>query len=344
MGPNPITRAIIDSTVERGLREIDEDPRRTIRKLTDMWRMFNRGRFLDEVFELVQDLLRNEESPYYPTIESILRYSDRLSLRTFGANIGYNSFTVGGRTIRDLETGRDFRIPWAVVMRINPALRESLSVSEIENCIRQGLLLGIYTYIIRVDGSLSCMNRLLAMFQNNPSCAFFCLLPDLPLHPEHLAAIRENRNTCFMVRTGSSVTESSLQEFRRQRTLCGVYDLYDENGADQWLSGRRIREISHTGCSFAAAVAADSCSPEKAAAVAAACRSLRMQPKYPLFVFDMIGDLLKINRVISDEEAFFELLENGDIRTANSHLTDFRHTTDLEKLFSLSLSRRPGMV
>ena len=341
---NPITRAIIDSTVDRGLREIDEDPRRTIRKLTDMWRMFNRGRFLDEIFELVQDLLRNEESPYYTAIESIFRYSDRLSLRTFGANIGYNSLTIGGRTIRELEAARDFRIPWAMALRINPTLRESLSVSEIENCIRQGLNLGIYTYIIRVDGSLSCMNRLLSLFRSSPSCAFFCLLPDLSLHPDHLNSIREIRNTCFMVRTGAVHTEPALKEFRHLKALCGVYDLYDDAGAEQWLSGRRIREISRTGCSFAAAVADDSCSPEKAAAVAAACRAVRMQPKYPLFVFDMIGDLLKVNRVISDEETFFELLENGDIRTADGHLTDFRHTTDLEKLFSIALSRRPGTV
>lgn len=344
MEPNPITRAIIDSTVDRGLREIDEDPRRTIRKLTDMWRMFNRGRFLDEVFELVQDLLRNEESPYYPAIESVLRHSDRLSLRTLGANIGYNSFTIGGRTIRDLEASREYRIPWAVVLRINPAQRESLSVSEIESCIRQGVMLGIYTYIIRAEGSLSCMNRLIEVFRSYPACAFFCLLPDLPLHPEHLAGFRECLNCCLMVRTGSAVTDSLIRELRRQKSLVGIYDLYDDAGAAEWLSGRRMREISRYGCSFAAAVPVDACSPEKAAEAAAACRAFRLQPQYPIFVFDLVGDLLKINRVISDEEAYFELLENGDIRTSDGILTDFRHTTNLEKLFSTALSRKPGMA
>ena len=64
-----------------------------------------------------------------------------------------------------------------------------------------------------------------------------------------------------------------------------------------------------------------------------------MQPEYPLFVFDMTGDLQKINRVISDEEDYFELLENGDIRTGSGLLSEFRHTTNLEKLFSIALSR-----
>ena len=340
MQPNPITRAIIDSTVDRGIREIDEDPRRTIRRLTDMWRMFNRGRFLDEVFELVQDLLRNEDSPYYPAIESILRFSNREALRTFGGNIGYNSFTVGGRTIRELEHSRESYIPWAVVMRINSSQRDSLSVAEIASCIREGIEMGIYMYIIRVEGSPSCMTRLLSMFRDYPDCAFFCLLPDAPLLSEHLSLIGECRNATFLVHAGMSSTEASIEGLRRQKALCGIYDLYDNAGAAEWLSGRRIRELSRYGCSFAAAVSRDSCSPENAAAVASYCRSLRMHPQYPLFVFDMVGDVLKINRVISEEEVYFELLENGDIRTGKNILSDFRHTTSLEKLFSIALPRR----
>ena len=339
MQPNPITRAIIDSTVDRGIREIDEDPRRTIRRLTDMWRMFNRGRFLDEVFELVQDLLRSEDSPYYPAIESILRFSNRESLRTLGANIGYNSFTVGGRTIRELEQDREYNIPWAVVMRINPVSRDSLSVSEIESCIRQGITLGIYMYIIRVEGSPSCITRLLSVFRSFPDCAFFCLLPDAPLLSEHPGLIGKCRNASFLVRAGVPSAEASIEALRRQKALCGIYDLYDNAGAAEWLSGRRIRELSRYGCSFAAAVSEDSCSPENAAAVASYCRSLRIHPQYPLFSFDMVGDVLKINRVISDEEVYFELKENGDIRTEKNILSDFRHTTNLEKLFSIALPR-----
>lgn len=339
MDINPITRAIIDSTVDRGIREIDEDPRRTIRKLTDMWRMFNRGRFLDEVFELVQDLLRNDDSPYYPAIESILRHSDRVALRTFGANIGYNSFTAGGRAIRELEASREYRIPWAVVLRINPSLQESLTVSEIDSCVKQGAAMGICTYILRAEGSLACMNRLLAMVRSHPECAFFCLLPDIPLHAEHLHAIQECKNITLLARAGLPAAETNLKALRSQKSLCGIYDLYDDAGAAEWLSGRRVREISRYGCSFAAAVSEDHCSAKAAAAVAAYCRSLRMQPEYPLFVFDMTGDLQKINRVISDEEDYFELLENGDIRTGSGLLSEFRHTTNLEKLFSIALPR-----
>ena len=68
MKPNDITRAIIDATVDRGLREIEEDPKRSIRKLADMGKQFSKGRFVQDLYTLFQELLRNDDSPYYTAI------------------------------------------------------------------------------------------------------------------------------------------------------------------------------------------------------------------------------------------------------------------------------------
>ena len=78
MKPNNITRAIVDATVDRSLREIEEDPRRSIRKLTDLGRQFSKGRFLQEVYAIFLELLRNDDSPYYTAIENLLRYTDQI--------------------------------------------------------------------------------------------------------------------------------------------------------------------------------------------------------------------------------------------------------------------------
>lgn len=153
--PNPITRAIIDSTVDRGIREVEEDPKRSIRKLTDMGRMFNRGPFLDEIYAMVQDLLRNDDSTYYTVIENLLRNTNRQNLKDFGINIGYNGFTIGRKTIQGLVGVKPFHIPWCISLRINPARRTSITVSEIESCVQQGRPLGIYCYVIRCEESIA---------------------------------------------------------------------------------------------------------------------------------------------------------------------------------------------
>nr|MCR5004702.1 hypothetical protein [Clostridiales bacterium] len=106
--PNPITRAIIDSTVERSLREIAEDPKRSVRKLADLGRLFTKGRFTNEVYSLVQDLLHNDESPYYEAIEKLLRSTDQQILKTFGINLGYNGLNIGGKITRLTRTDRTY--------------------------------------------------------------------------------------------------------------------------------------------------------------------------------------------------------------------------------------------
>ena len=100
MNSQDITRALIDTTVARAMVEMDADPKRSVRKLCDLGRQFSRGRFQNQIFAIFQDLLRNDESPYYQAIDFLLRSNDPEALRQFGINIGYNSFTYGAPILR----------------------------------------------------------------------------------------------------------------------------------------------------------------------------------------------------------------------------------------------------
>ena len=143
MKPNDITRAIIDATVDRGLREIEEDPKRSIRKLADMGKQFSKGRFVQDLYTLFQELLRNDDSPYYTAIEHLLRNTERKGLKDFGINIGYGSLTYGARQIRSNEKTRDYQIPWLPILRLNPASPPRVEAETLERIVRQGTSLGI---------------------------------------------------------------------------------------------------------------------------------------------------------------------------------------------------------
>ena len=103
MNSQDITRALIDTTVARAMVEMDADPKRSVRKLCDLGRQFSRGRFQNQIFAIFQDLLRNDESPYYQAIDFLLRSNDPEALRQFGINIGYNSFTYGAQILRQKQ-------------------------------------------------------------------------------------------------------------------------------------------------------------------------------------------------------------------------------------------------
>ena len=173
-----ITRAIIEATVERGLREVDEDPQRSIRKLTDMAKQFSNGRFIGEIYSIFQDLLRNEESPYYILIDHLLHHTSRKALKHFGVNLGYNSFTRGGKVIRGLEETSDFQVPWAISFIHDSKKTGQITPEEINSIINQGLELGIFTYNIGIINGLSFINDMEPVFKAHPGCAFLTCLPD----------------------------------------------------------------------------------------------------------------------------------------------------------------------
>ena len=338
-GPNNITRALIDASVDRGLREIEEDPKRSIRKHTDMGRMFIKGRFMDEVLSIVQDLLRNDDSPYYEAIEQMLRNTDRKNLKDFGISFGYSGLTYGGKVIREHELSLPYHIPWALTLRINPTLKDGLSVSELESCVRQGTAMGIYCYFIRLSGAITCIGRLMDLVKQHPECAFVSLLPDEPLNPVQVAGIKECTNSMVMFQNRGAATADNVSAMKKNKILYGIYAVYGNDDAAAWYNDQKAEGLAELNAGINLLVSDDSCSKRNGAKVAKYCRSLRTHPEYPMILFDLAGDAVQINHIISEDECYFELLENGDIKTTTETISDFRHTTSLDQLFTIGLPR-----
>lgn len=338
-GPNNITRALIDASVDRGLREIEEDPKRSIRKLTDMGRMFIKGRFMDEVLSIVQDFLRNDDSPYYEAIEQMLRNTDRKNLKDFGISFGYSGLTYGGKVIREHELSLPYHIPWALTLRINPTLKDGLSVSELESCVRQGTSMGIYCYFIRLSGAITCIGRLMDLVKQHPECAFVSLLPDEPLNPVQVAGIKECTNSMVMFQNRGAATADNVSAMKKNKILYGIYAVYGNEDAAAWYNDQKAEGLAELNAGINLLVSDDTCSKRNGAKVAKYCRSLRTHPEYPMILFDLAGDAVQINHIISEDECYFELLENGDIKTTMETISDFRHTTSLDQLFTIGLPR-----
>ena len=121
MNTYTVTKAMIDATVERGIRDMQEDPHRSMRRLADIGRQFSRGRFQEYSFSIIQELLQNENSAYYDMVQNVLRNSDHRTLRVFGVNTTYLTWTYGARRIREFEQENGFCVSCSVMLRYDPA-------------------------------------------------------------------------------------------------------------------------------------------------------------------------------------------------------------------------------
>ncbi len=336
--PSSLTRAIIDATVERGLREIDEDPQRSIRKLIDLGRQFSNGRFVGEIYNIFQDLLRNEDSPYYYAIEHVMHYTNRAALKHFGINMGYNSFTVGGKEIRKREQSLDYQTPWAISIVLDPAKPASFSAAELSDIVEQGTPLGIYSYNIPLLHNIYYLKELLPIFRKYKNCCFLVCLPDEELSEELSDILSENTNVMAFLDVYGDYVDANAIQLRRRKAWYGGYGIYDNYSFFTDHFPEFCRKCISAECSFVLTVARRGSSFELIEQAMKKVKEERLSPAYPLFIFDLYGDSMQIKKLLSENKCFFEIKEDRSILTSNGSFSPFEGSPDLEKIFQETLA------
>ena len=166
---------MIEAAVDRGIREMQEDPKRSVRKLADLGRQFSRGRFQKNFFDLSQTLLQDDNSPYYTILSRLTRETNHETLKKFGVNIGYTSWTYGASLIRSYEKEHGYDVPWTVFMHYLPD--GPLGLKQIGGLIEEGRSIGIYTYFIYLEEMPEDWTELTELFHSFDNSAFLLFCP-----------------------------------------------------------------------------------------------------------------------------------------------------------------------
>ena len=329
-----IKRAIIDMTVERGLREINEDPRRSIRKLADYGKQFGKGRFMQEIHAHYQDLLRNDESPYYSAIELVLKHTEMRALKDFGINLGYNSLTKGGKIIRKAIEKKGYFTPWNIRFSLDAESEKSFSPLELIPVIAQCRKAGIYTFVIQLEHDLTYVESLISLFRMYDDCAFMFILPDREITEEIAEELVKATNVLTFVDASGDFNYSNSLMLKKYRMWYGTYDTYNEDTFRELSVEEKIRDYIDFESAFVLLVADDGTSSECILQTTAEVKKTRLEPKYPLFTFDVYGDSMKISDLVSGRQNFMYVRSSGIIQTETGELPFSRNAFDLEEILS----------
>ena len=328
-----ITRAIIDATIDRGLREIYEDPRRSIRKLAELGHQFNNSRFTKNLYDIFQDLLRNDESTYYIAIEHLLQCTSRKNLKHFGINVGYNSFTIGGKKIRSLDEKKGIYASWDLMIRLDPLNKTGITPSDLIPFIAECRKYGVYSYIIRLENNCSYFEDLLKVFITYDDCAFFFILPDEELETDELSLISSASNAAYFLPAFGDSCGANLRILKKYSVWTGLYTYYDDEDAQKETDAESAWDYIPQESSFLLFIAKDGTSIKNMESVSQRIKQMRMAPVVPLFIFDLYGDSMQIQRLISGKEYYYEILPDGTLHTSSGDINS-AGLPDPGKLFS----------
>lgn len=290
-----ISRQLIEAIVQKALRDAKDSPDRALRNLVDMAMYFSEGRSQRSFFSVVQELLCNEHSAYYPLGQDVLEHVDQRRLLAFGMNIGYNSCTLGASQIRSVERAESFHIPWSLSLEIDGGAyrdRERLYGSVVE----QGMALGIYHYMLFPTSRPQDLLRLAATY---PDCAFTLFLRGEELTDDFLDETEAVSNLLLALQYGEEA-EAVCGLLRERKLLYSVYIPYGERDVDDIISGDCLACAENLHSPLTVFVPLPACPARARQSVYDYVTAARRAPRYRTIPWEALYDGRLVDSIISD--------------------------------------------
>jgi len=333
---NSLKRTMIETTVRNTIKNIKEDPDRSMRNLIDLALNFSDGRFQQHFLESAQRMLENESSCYYKLVPDLVAHIDTNRLVTFGMNVGYNSCTLGARKIRKIESKEQFNIPWSVYLKIN-GTRYPKNASAYHSLIEQGTELGIYTWIIHVPDNPANVLELIEAF---PDCAFVLLCsPDI-ITPAMLEEAATLYNVMFAIEY-CDLAASACALLRSGKFLYSVYCKTDEKkeiNYDEILS-----DTENLNAPFTFFYSTTHTSTEYSAEQRK-IHQIRMEQTYHTVPFDLIQDVHLIDGIISEQACSVAFALNGSCYSLATQTLYENHTIFTHSLREILCKSSPKSI
>lgn len=289
-----LSRALIETVIRKGIKDIKESPDRSIRNLIDMGLNFSGGRFQKDFFTAAQTMLQNENSAYYRFIADRVAHTDTEKIVTLGLNIGCNSCTMGADRIRELEKICGFNIPWSVSFTVTDFEHHR---EDYTSLVRQGEKLGIYNWVIYSD---DCINNLIEFADGFKDCSFILCCRPGDITP-CVTDEAENVNNIMFAVYHSDGVENACSMLRAAGFVYAVLHIYGENDLQAILNGEFICDTDVLYPSFTGFIADKSCSEKTRQTVYQYITETRSSQRYATVLWDMINDSRFVDSIISDD-------------------------------------------
>lgn len=322
---NNTSRIIIETIVKRTLRNIKDSPERSIRNLVDMALHFSGGRFQRNFFEVAQTMLQNENSPYYGLIEDTVSHVDAERILRFGMNIGYNSCTIGAKTIREIERKENYNIPWMVSLYLDTG-KFYIHQKKYQSFISQGENLGIYTWVLFPDEN---PQKVLSLVQSHPDSAFILFCSPREITQDFTSSASMLKNLMIVVQYKENVHDA-CRLLREKGLLYSIYFCYRNSYEETIINGHLIYNIQRLHPVFTILHAATECSAQVKEKVYETVKQARKLQKFQTIVWESTYDSCFVDGIISNESCLATFNSEGYLLTlqeakANEYLNLFHN-------------------
>ncbi len=171
-----LIRGTVSVIINKAIRDIHTDPKRSIRNLADLGDNFSTSAAQKRFFALARDTLKNPDNPYNKLLANVVENVAPEIIRTMGMNFGYTSLNYGADILRTKEAAMGEYIPWLFIFDFSSGKIDTPNFERAVSLITDAVSLGIYSFLFKVGSAenLACVLECCARFAE---CSFFAAVP-----------------------------------------------------------------------------------------------------------------------------------------------------------------------
>jgi hypothetical protein len=312
-----ITYSVIETAIDKGIRDINENSSRGIRNLVDLGTHFAAGRFQKDFFRLSKQILSNVDSPYYRLVNHIVQYTDPKILKHFGINLGYNSWTYGAEKIREYESAHGYNVPWSIVFDFIEEADEMLTNSEVSEVLDMGESMGVYCGMFFAGRDQEQLKALLAMLETHKDSSYFVFLQPELITDEIADDILKAGNIVVALsmntKDGGISCEKAADILMKSKCLYGIYCTYDDNNVAYVTSAGFLGQLEDMHCTFVFLIRQELNETLNKEHFSQFMQTAKSASEYQLFLIDFYEDMAHVDRIISVEDCFIAVKGDGSI-------------------------------
>ena len=331
-------RSAVSLVIDKAIKNIQVDPRRTIRNLVDMGECFSTTPAQKNFFDLAGEVLKNKDNPYYKLLLNLVYNVNAETVKTISLNFGYTALNYGSQIIRKNEAVLKKRIPWLLCFDFNTKYRDINTLEWTKSVIDDAVSLGIYTFVFRLCDFTEYFNDVLEICKKHRECCFFTAISPLLLSKEQLEQVAKVRNLILSVNvTNKNEVQCSkelLKLLHDYKCFYGFNTYYTNANADYIMSEEFTQEMIDCGCFFGGFINKNIEKKELEKRIYRHVCSARGKNGKPIFLFDFFTDAKYIsNSIFSAPDLYIS--DKGEAKMAGGIFANL-HSVTLSELAKTS--------
>ncbi len=313
MSGNPIVIKMIESTIDKTIRDLKNHPERGLQSLIDLANRFASSPLQKEMATSLEAMLASPNNPYYDLIPSMVNHINHHTMKTFITNMAYRSWSYGAKKIKQYKKSYNYSIPWTIIFDFSEDTGGKLSKDTLIRTITHGKKIGIYTYMFFIDD----INYISDVLEHNLDCAFIVYTAPTSISKANIPKIKSYPHTLFSVlyQADGSIEafQSATKLLLNHQCLFGSHSYYSDKNIQYILSNQWLSDLTKAQSPFGFLIESHQCSQENATLIHNYMDQSKTNPQYPIFLIDFYPDMANINKQLSSHPCVFKILGNGDI-------------------------------